>query len=151
MLSHKRDYLFLVWYTAKIHSLAPNLVAMRFMLYLLATFLQSLFNFWNVQQLLGLYGLSIRRRRILTAVLRYRQIRRRNRRRRYWCLPRPRQSWFEMHYYDDRLPDDYFRSLLRVRKETFRQLLNVVSPHITRRDTYMRNCITPEKVLAIGL
>ena len=26
MLSHKRDYLFLVWYTAKIHSLAPNLV-----------------------------------------------------------------------------------------------------------------------------
>ena len=35
--------------------------------------------------------------------------RRRNRRFRFWCLPRPPQSWFEIHYNDHRIPDGFFK------------------------------------------
>ncbi|RMX58078.1 hypothetical protein pdam_00013830, partial [Pocillopora damicornis] len=82
---------------------------------------------------------------------RRRMQRRRNRRCRFWCLPRPRQSWFEIHYNDHRIPDDFFKQQLRVRRATFNQLLNLVSPHVARQDTSMRSCIPAEKILAIGL
>ena len=129
---------------------------MRLVLVLLATFLQSLFNFLNLQNLIGLYALNNNRRRqmlAIAAVYRHRrgQRRRQNRRLRYWCLPRPRQSWFEIHYNDHRIPDDYFKQQLRVRRATFNELLNMVNPHVARQDTSMRNCIPPEKILAIGL
>ena len=129
---------------------------MRLFLVLLGIFLQSFFDFFNVQQLLGLYALhNIRRRRILAlaALYQHQQIRRRRNRqlRRYWCLPRPAGSWFEIHYNDRRIPDEYFKQQLRFRRRTFDQLLNIINPYITRQDTFMRNCIPPEKVLAIGL
>ena len=73
---------------------------MRLVLVLLATFLQSLFDFLNLQNLIGWYAFNnIHRRQMLpiAAVHRHRrrQRRRRNQRWRYWCLP---QSWFETHY-----------------------------------------------------
>ena len=90
---------------------------MRLFLVLLGIFLQSFFDFFNVQQLLGLYALhNIRRRRILAlaALYQHRQIRRRRNRRlrRYWCLPRPAGSWFEIHCNDRRIPDEYFKQQL---------------------------------------
>ena len=114
---------------------------MRLVLVLLATFLQSLFNLFNVQNLIGLYALyNIRQRQMLALAAlnrRRRMQRRRNRRFRFWCLPRPRQSWFEIHYIDHRIPDDFFKEQLRVRRATFNQLLNLVSPHVARQDTSM--------------
>ena len=132
-----------------------NFVDMRLVLVFLATFLQSLFNLFNVQNLIGLYALcNIRQRQMLALAAlnrRRRMQRRRNRRFRFWCLPRPRQSWFEIHYNDHRIPDGFFKQQLRVRRATFNQLLNNVSPHVARQDTSMRNCIPAEKILAIGL
>lgn len=32
----------------------------------------------------------------------------------FWKLPRPNQSWFEIHYNDRRIPGDYFRKQLRM-------------------------------------
>ena len=40
---------------------------------------------------------------------------------------------------------------LRVRRATFNQFLNNLSPHVARQDTSMRNCILAQKILAIGL
>ena len=128
---------------------------MRLVLVLLATFLQSLFNFITLQNLIGLYAFNnIRRRQMLAIAAVYRHRRRQRRRRnqlRYWCLPRPRQSWFEIHYNDHRIPDDYFKQQLRVRRATFNELLNMVNPHVARQDASMRNCIPLEKIMAIGL
>lgn len=60
-------------------------------------------------------------------------------------------SWFEVHYYDPALPDDYFKKQLRVRKPTFQILLNILAPHFKKQDAAMHDCITSEKVLTIGL
>ena len=79
-----------------------NFVDVRLVLGFLATFLQSLFNLFNVQNLIGLYALcNIRQRQMLALAAlnrRRRMHRRRNRRFRFWCLLWPRQSWFELHY-----------------------------------------------------
>ena len=89
------------------------------------------------------------------AFLRLFEIRRRRRNRRghpyFWVLPRPADSWFDIHYNDPRIPDEYFRKQLRMRRATFRLLLDVLRPYITRQNTRFRRCIEPEKVLAIGL
>ena len=66
----------------------------------------------------------------------------------YHVMTLPRQSWFEIHYNDHRIPDGFFKQQLRVRRATFNQLLNNVSPHVARQDTSMRNCIPAEKILA---
>ena len=42
--------------------------------------------------------------------------RRRNRWFRFCCLPRPRQSWFEIHYNDHRIPDGFLKQQLRVQR-----------------------------------
>jgi len=60
-------------------------------------------------------------------------------------------SWFEILYNDPLIPDDYFKEELRVRKETFKVILNHLNSHLTREDTTMYDGIPPEKVLAIGL
>ena len=60
-------------------------------------------------------------------------------------------SWFEIHYNDPLISDDYFKEQLRVRKETFEVILNHLNPNLTRQDTAMHDCIPSEKVLAIGL
>ena len=107
-----------------------------------------MFNLFNVQNLIGLYALyNIRQQQMLALAAsnrRRRMQRRRNRRFRFWCLPRPRQSWFEIYYDDHQIPDGFFKQQLRVRRETFNQLLNNVSPHVARQDTSMRNCVQKE-------
>ena len=70
---------------------------------------------------------------------------------RSWVLPRPDRSWFDIHYFDKTMPDDYFRRQLGVSRNTFTMLLNILRPRLTRQNTYMRDCVTPEKILAIGL
>ena len=57
--------------------------------------------------------------------------------RRLWRLPCPVNSWFELHYYDPTLPDDYFKQQLCVKKPTFQVLLNILAPHVKRQDTTM--------------
>ena len=68
-----------------------------------------------------------------------------------WVLPKPVESWFEINYHNRTLPDTVFRKKLRMNRETFDKLLDVLRPSITRQDTVMRDCVPPEKVLAIGL
>lgn len=55
--------------------------------------------------------------------------------RRLWHLPHPVNLWFEVHYHDPTLPDDYFKQQLCVRKPTFQVLLNILASHFTRQDT----------------
>ena len=70
---------------------------------------------------------------------------------RFWALPRPDQSWFEIHYFDAPIPGDYFSKQLRLNRDTFTVLLNLISRRLTRQNTYLRDCVTPEKILALGL
>ena len=88
-------------------------------------------------------------------ILNQRRIQRRRRagrlRRRFWVLPRPVQSWFDIHFVDIAIPDDYFRRQLRLNRTTFTMLLNTLRPRLTRQNTSFRDCIAPEKILAIGL
>ena len=103
--------------------------------------------------------LQIRTLQVQLALLwnQYRRQRRRMRPRgrrnqpRSWVLPRPDRSWFDTHYFDVTIPDDYFQRQLCVSRNTFRVLLNVLRPQLTRQNTYMRDCVTPEKILALGL
>ena len=89
------------------------------------------------------------------AFLRLFKIRRRRRNRHghpyFWVLLRPADSWFDIHYNDPRIPDEYFRKQLRMRGATFPLLLDVIRPYIRRQNTRFRRCIEPENVLAIGL
>ena len=104
--------------------------------------------------LLYLYGL-LYEQSLVTNIASIREYRRRRRNQRqhpyYWTLPRPNESWFEIHYYDPTIPDDFFRQQLRMRRTTFQMLLNAIAPRITRLNTRFRNCVPPEKVLAPGL
>ena len=68
----------------------------------------------------------------------------------HWALPRPQESWFEIHYRDPNVPGTFFRRQLRLDKRTFEFLLNELRPQLTRQDTRMRKCISPEKILATG-
>lgn len=65
-------------------------------------------------------------------ILNQRRIQRRRRagrlRRRFWVLPRPVQSWFDIHFVDIAIPDDYFRRQLRLNRTTFTMLLNTLRP-----------------------
>jgi len=59
-------------------------------------------------------------------------------------------SCLEIHYNDPLIPDDYFKEQLRVRKETFKVILNHLNPHLMSQDTTMHDYMPPEKVLAFG-
>lgn len=77
--------------------------------------------------------------------------RRRQRHRPYWVLPRPLQSWFEIHYYQRIIPEQFFYRQMRMKRASFDLLFATIRPFIRRENTRFRGCITPEKVLAIGL
>lgn len=56
------------------------------------------------------------------AILRRRRHFRRVRNRPYtWTIPRPADSWFDIHYNDPTIPQEYFRQQLRVNRSTFKQ------------------------------
>lgn len=106
---------------------------------------------FNTQQqillLLGLLRLNhIAQNRILLV-----NARRRRRLQPYWMLPRPQTSWFEIHYNDRNIPEDYFRRQMRMSRNSFDLLLNILRPYIQRENTRLRPCISPERVLAIAL
>lgn len=95
--------------------------------------------------------LQIRALQAQVLTLNQRRRRRRGRRLpRFWVLPRPNQSWFEMHYFDATIPGDYFRRQLRLNRDTFTMLLNLIRPRLTRQNTCLRDCVTPEKNSGIG-
>ena len=68
----------------------------------------------------------------------------------FWVLPRPQQSWFDIHYFDATNPGDYFRRQLCLNRNTFSVLLNILCPRLTRQNTHLRDCVTPEKTFGIG-
>ena len=61
------------------------------------------------------------------------------------------ESWFEINYYGRVIPVTYFRQQLRMNRETFDELLDILRDRIQRQDSRFRNCIPAQKVLAIGL
>ena len=78
--------------------------------------------------------------------------RRRGRRfRPYWVLPRPAESWFEIHFNRRIIPENFFYRQMRMKRNTLDRLLGILRPYLQREDTRFRNCVTPEKVLAIGI
>ena len=80
------------------------------------------------------------------------RIRRRCRRHHpYWTLPRPATSWFEIHFHGRNISEEYFFRQMRMSRNTFDILLTSLRPSLQRMDTRLRRCITPEKVLAIGI
>ena len=61
-----------------------------------------------------------------------------------WILPRPAESWFEIHFYDRNIAEDYFRRQLRMTSGTFQALVGILT-------LWLRDCIPPEKVLALRI
>ena len=49
------------------------------------------------------------------------------------------------------IPPHYFKTQLRMDRDTFDVLLNLLHPSLLRQNTSLRDCIPPEKVLALGL
>ena len=106
---------------------------------------------YNLHCIYRLHNLNIQ-----LALLEYeRAIRQRRRQRRYnpyrWRLPRPWGSWFEIHFNNRAIPPHYFKTQLRMDRDTFDVLLNLLHPSLLRQNTSLRDCIPPEKVLALGL
>lgn len=123
---------------------------MFFLLYLYITFaIQA----GNMQRAIILSCIARNRalRGQLLIMNRRHAIQRRRGRRRFWMLPRPRISWFNMFYRNRQIPGQYFRQQLRLNGNTFDLLLNVLRPSLARQSTFLRECIPPSKVLAIGL
>ena len=67
------------------------------------------------------------------------------------CYPRPVNSWFEIHYNDRAIPEDYLRCQMRMDRHAFDLLLNILRPYVQRQNTRLRECISPERVVAIAL
>ena len=107
-----------------------------------ATFLVLLMHY---QQAFQRLVCAVRRRRV--------SLNRRHSRNRpwSWTLPRPAESWFEIHFDDRNIPEDYFRRQLRMKRGTFQALVGILTPWLTRENTRLRDCIPPEKVLALGI
>ena len=91
---------------------------------------------------------------VLTAAM----MRARNRRQRRllrapyaWSVPRPVESWFDLHYYDPTIPQEFFRQQLRVTRNTFNQILNTLNHRLVRQQSRFRDPLPPEKILALGL
>ena len=111
-------------------------------------FLQNLYT--RQQLMMLLYALRVQQLQNQIVLLRNRR-RRQRRFQPYWELPRPENSWFEIHFRDRTIPEDYFRRQLRMGRNAFDLLMNVLRPAVLRQNTRFRNCISPERVVAIGL
>ena len=71
-------------------------------------------------------------------------------RRQYWEIPRPRLGWFEVIFGDNR-QSAYWKEHFRMRKETFLQLVELVTPRIFKHNTHLREAIPVHKRVAIAL
>ena len=68
-----------------------------------------------------------------------------------WSIPRPVESWFDLHYYDPTIPQEFFRQQLRVTRNTFNQILNMLNHRLVRQQSRFRDPLPLEKILALGL
>ena len=69
----------------------------------------------------------------------------------YWNIPRPCNSWFEIHFHRRNIAEEFFNRQMRLLHETFDTLLATLRYKLQREDMQLRNCIPPENVLVIGL
>ena len=65
---------------------------------------------------------------LTAAMIRERHRRRRRRARSSYArsLPRPVESWFDLHYYDITVPGEFFRQQVRVTRTSFNRVLKIV-------------------------
>ena len=66
-------------------------------------------------------------------------------------FPRPGESWFDLHYYDATIPEEFFRQWLGVRRNTFNRILNLLGHRLVRQPSRFRDPLPPEEILALGL
>jgi hypothetical protein len=66
-----------------------------------------------------------------------------------WTLPRPQFGWFELMFQDES-QSQYWKEHFRMQKDTFRRLVNLVAPEISKQNTRLRMPISTPK-LAIAL
>jgi len=43
-----------------------------------------------------------------------------------WSVPRLVELWFDLHYYDVTVPEDFFRQQLQVTRNSFNGILNIL-------------------------
>ena len=109
------------------------------------------------QQMFALFILYQRWMNEYRAVLNITCLRRQRRLRRMrvgpyaWTIPRPAESWFDIHYNDPTIPQEYFRQQLRESKNTFELIRHILGPRLARQNSKFRDCLPPQKVLALGL
>lgn len=66
-------------------------------------------------------------------------------------VPRPLESWFDLHYYNVTVPGKFFRQQLRVTRNSFNRILNILGHRLVRQPSRLRDPLPPEKILALGL
>ena len=88
------------------------------------------------QQMFAFFNLYQRWMNEYRAVLNIACLRRQRRLRRMrvgpytWTIPRPAESWFDIHYNDPTIPQEYFRQQLRVNKNTFELIRHILGPRL---------------------
>ena len=135
-------------------NMKPQNTALAFLgiLWLLTRMQVRMTNMFNLLCMYRLHNLNMQ-----LALLEFERRRRQRRRQRprnpnrRWRVPRPNETWFEMHLQNSEIPDHFFKSQLRMKRATFDTLLNQLYPFLLRQDTVLRDCIPPEKVLALGI
>lgn len=70
--------------------------------------------------------------------------------RQYWEIPRPWLGWFEVIFGDNR-QSAYWKEHFHMYKETFLQLVELVTPRIFKHNTHLREAIPVHKQVAIAL
>ena len=108
------------------------------------------------QQMFALFILYQRWMSEYRAVLNIACLRRQRRLRRMrggphtWTIPQPAESWCDIHYNDPTIPQEYFHQQLRVNKNTFEIIRHLLGPRLARQNLKFRDCLPPQKVLALG-
>jgi len=76
-----------------------------------------------------------------------------NKERDLYVMPRPNDCWLDYVLFNEDLnqAEHYFREKLRMSRKTFFALLNKCGPKLVRKNTNLKSCLPPHKVLAIGL
>ncbi|GBG92478.1 hypothetical protein CBR_g55629 [Chara braunii] len=69
---------------------------------------------------------------------------------RWWVMHRTGGAWKDLEVTDD-AEDDYYVTLLRMRRSTFNRLLRVLAPHLEKQVTRWRKPLPPAQVLAYAL
>jgi len=92
------------------------------------------------------------------AVLTATMMRARNRRQRRllrlpyaWWVPCPVESWFDLHYYNPTISQEFLHQQLHVTRNTYNCILNILHPRPVWQQSRFRDPLPPEKILALGL